>query len=131
MISKLLVWNFYNQPREDSHKMEPTGKILFFGDCSLPIMTALSQLLRSQQTNTLLSQFLSSCQDVLHGEVKHLPPRVRHDALSFTSFFDFLDPRNQASRSLKVLSPALLVLVQLGNCISLVNSPIPADPRMY
>ncbi|KAJ5969277.1 hypothetical protein N7501_005525 [Penicillium viridicatum] len=99
--------------------MEPTGKILFFGDCSLPITTALSQLLRSQQTNTLLSQFLSSCQDVLHGEVKHLPPRVRHDAFRFTSFFDFLGPRNQASRSLKVLSPALLVLVQLGNCILL------------
>jgi hypothetical protein len=98
--------------------MEPVGKILFFGDTSLPLTAALSQLLKSQRKNTLLSKFLISAHEALREGIPDLPQHVRADALKFTSLFDFVDPKNQASRSLRVLSPALLVLVQLGNCIS-------------
>ncbi|KAJ5566509.1 hypothetical protein N7535_008147 [Penicillium sp. DV-2018c] len=98
--------------------MEPAGKILFFGDTSLPLTAALSQLLKSQRKHTLLSKFLISAHEALREGVKDLPEHVRADALKFSSLFDFVDLKNQTSRSLRVLSPALLVLVQLGNCIS-------------
>ncbi|KAJ5991549.1 hypothetical protein N7522_011756 [Penicillium canescens] len=97
--------------------MEPPGKILFFGDNSMPLTAALSQLLQSQRKNTLLSGFLSSSLEAFHGSIKHLPGHIRQDSLKFTTWFDFVDPKNQGSYSLRVLSPALLVVVQLGNCI--------------
>ncbi|KAJ5124897.1 uncharacterized protein N7515_008722 [Penicillium bovifimosum] len=98
--------------------MEPAGKILFFGDTSLPLTAALSQLLKSQRRNTLLSKFLISAHEALREGIKNLPQHVRADALRLTSLFDFVNVENQTSHSLRVLSPALLVLVQLGNCIS-------------
>jgi iron transport multicopper oxidase len=101
--------------------MEPPGKILFFGDNSMPLTAALSQLLQSQRKNTLLSGFLSSSLEAFHGSIKHLPGHIRQDSLKFTTWFDFVDPKNQGSYSLRVLSPALLVVVQLGNCILLVS----------
>ena len=97
--------------------MKRPKKILFFGDNSMPLTAALSQLLQSQRKDTLLSGFLSRSQEAIQGSIKYLPQHIRQDALKFTTLFDFVDPKNQASRSLRVLSPALLVLVQLGNCI--------------
>ena len=100
--------------------MDNKSTILFFGDTSLPITSALSRLLQSQRKHTLLSKFLSLAQNELQNGIRDLPWSTRKDALRFTELFDFVDPVNSKNRSLRVLSPALLVIVQLGHCIALV-----------
>lgn len=98
--------------------MERSGTILFFGDTSTPVTSALLQLLEAERKDTLLSKFLASSQAVLRDSIEHLPLHVRQDARRFAELHDFTDLHHAESSSLRVLSPALLVIAQLGQFIS-------------
>ncbi|KAJ5572589.1 polyketide synthase [Penicillium hetheringtonii] len=98
--------------------MERYGTILFFGDTSTPVTSALAQLLDSERKDTLLSKFLILSKTVLCDSIEKLPQQYRKDAYRFTELHDFTDPQHGKSSSLRVLSPALLVIIQLGQFIS-------------
>lgn len=103
-----------------SSAMERYGTILFFGDTSTPVTSALAQLLDSERKDTLLSKFLILSKTVLCDSIEKLPQQYRKDAYRFTELHDFTDPQHGKSSSLRVLSPALLVITQLGQFISWV-----------
>ncbi|PLB48723.1 putative polyketide synthase [Aspergillus steynii IBT 23096] len=107
--------------------MERPGTILFFGDTSTSVISALSQLLESERKDTLLSRFLTLSKNVLRDSVEHLPLHVRQDARRFTELYDFTDPQHGKSSSLRVLSPALLLIAQLGQFISWYETHPHAD----
>lgn len=98
--------------------MERSGTILFFGDTSTPVTSALAHLLDAERKDTLLSRFLTLSKAVLRDSIERLPLQFRQDAHRFTDLHDFTDPQHGKSSSLRVLSPALLVIVQLGQFIS-------------
>ncbi|KAF3384876.1 Conidial yellow pigment biosynthesis polyketide synthase [Penicillium rolfsii] len=97
--------------------MESSGKIIFFGDTTLPIISSLSQLLENQTRNSLLAQFLESSEEVLRESIGYFPQAVQQDALRFTRLSDIVDAEDSGSPALRVLSPALLVIVQLGHFV--------------
>ncbi|KAH8434285.1 type I polyketide synthase [Aspergillus melleus] len=98
--------------------MERSGTILFFGDTSTPVTSALLQLLESERKDTLLSKFLTLSRTVLRDGIEQLPFHVRQEARRFAELYDFTDPQHAKLASLRVLSPALLVITQLGQFIS-------------
>jgi iron transport multicopper oxidase len=97
--------------------MESNGNIIFFGDTTLPIISSLSQLLEAQTRNSLLARFLSSSEEVLRESIGYFPQDVQQDALRFTRLSDIVDAEDNGSPALRVLSPALLVIVQLGHFV--------------
>lgn len=97
--------------------MESSGDIIFFGDTTLPIISSLGELLEAQTRNSLLARFLSLSEEVLRESIVHFPQNAQQDALRFTRLSDIVDAEDSGSPALRVLSPALLVIVQLGQFI--------------
>lgn len=91
--------------------------IIFFGDGSLPLHPALSQVLQSQKEHSLLSVFLSGARLAIQDELVKLPIIDRQglpdlaDLQSLTGLADDPIPDHQA------LAPAMLLLIQLGEFI--------------
>lgn len=97
--------------------MEFGGSVIFFGDTTLPIIPSLSRLLEAQTRNTLLARFLSLSEGILRDSIGYLPQHVQQEALRFTRLSDIVDSKDNELPALRVLAPALLVIVQLGHFI--------------
>ncbi|EED16360.1 polyketide synthase, putative [Talaromyces stipitatus ATCC 10500] len=92
--------------------------IIFFGDLSLSIHPAFSQLLRSQKEHSLLSNFLNQAKSALQAEATNLSVIERKELPSLTDLYSLSESENGNASDHPILSPALLVILQLGQFIS-------------
>lgn len=99
-------------------KMLRERSIVFFGDLSLPIHPALSQLLRAQTEYSILSRFLTQAKTALQAEATNLSVVERKSLPSLTDLYTLSETENSHGSDHPILAPALLVILQLGQFIS-------------
>lgn len=92
--------------------------LLFFGDLSLPIHLAFSQLLRSQKEYSFLARFLNQAKAALQAEATKLSVIERKGLPPLTDLYSLSQSENGNSSDHPILAPALLVILQIGQFIS-------------
>lgn len=103
--------------------MESHNSIIFFGDLSLPISSAFSQLLHAEREHTLLSKFLGQARATLEAEALKLPISERKDLPNLGNLHSLPASQDGHAMDHPTLSPALLVMLQLGQFIAYVGAP--------
>ena len=92
--------------------------LVFFADGSQETHTALSELLLSQQTDSLLSLYLSRVKTTLQDEYTGLPQVLRNEMPNFYDLEVLTGHSKDDLRLHPALHPVQLVLVQLAQFIS-------------
>ncbi len=94
------------------------GSISFFGDGSLPLHPAFSQVLQARTQHSLLSVFLHKARLALQDEISRVPVPDRKGMPDLAELERLIPhPSEKQPRDHQCLAPVMLVIIQLGQFI--------------
>lgn len=91
--------------------------ILFFGDGSLSLHPAYSQLLQARKNDSLLSIFLDQSRRALQLEISKIPKPDRKGMPTLSELESLIPMANDSTPDHQYLAPAMAIIIQLGQFI--------------
>lgn len=91
--------------------------IIFFGDGSLSLHPALSQVLQAQKQGSLLAYFFNGARCVIQEEIAKLPAGQLEGVPNLSDLQNLTHKADGSIQDHQALAPAMLLLIQIGQFI--------------